>query len=43
MPYGVQQSSRATVLHDLDEVANLPEHTGELRALRVLCGAADLA
>src|ERR671935_860474 len=25
------------------EVTDLPEHTGELRALLVLCGAADLA
>src|SRR5918999_2789815 len=28
---------------DADEVANLPQHTGDLRALRALHGAADLA
>ena len=28
---------------DPDEVANLPQHTGDLRALRTLDGAADLA
>src|SRR5687768_14093806 len=30
-------------LDHLDEMADLPELTGELRALRVLCRAADLA
>src|SRR5437588_6520618 len=30
-------------LLDLHEVADLPEHTGELRALRVLRAAPDLA
>src|SRR2546429_9725537 len=28
---------------DAHEVADLPEHTGERRALRMLCRAADLA
>src|SRR5205085_3536466 len=28
---------------DAHEVADLPEHTGERRALRMLCGAPDLA
>src|SRR5688572_20092027 len=31
------------LLDHLDEMADLPELTGELRALRVLCRAADLA
>src|SRR4029078_3472231 len=43
MPSRVQQSSRAILLDHLDEMAHLPELTGELRALRVLSGATDLA